>query len=211
MIDITKTYTSNNYGDFRITKYVSWDEVHIEFILTGYKLITTSSNIRKGEAKDKLHPSVCGVGFLGDGSYKRKERCKMYQIWASMIQRCYSHEAKKNRPAYITCSVCEEWHNFQNFAKWLEVNYIEGLHIDKDIHQRSVENKIYSPETCKFVSVAENSIEAKALNYTMIGPDGKLHEIYNMTEFCRGKEVSQQCMCKVHRGEAKHHKGWTKA
>ena len=42
----------------------------------------------------------------------------------------------KNK-TYIGCTVCEEWHNYQNFAQWHEEHYYEVpneiMCLDKDI------------------------------------------------------------------------------
>lgn len=73
-----------------------------------------------------------------------------------MLRRCYSAKYQATRPTYIGCSVCEEWLNFQNFAKWYDDNYYEvesnskrGMNLDKDILNKG--NKIYCPEFCVFV------------------------------------------------------------
>ena len=67
-----------------------------------------------------------------------------------MLQRCYDNKTQEKYPTYKGCQVCEEWHNFQNFAKWFEENYYEvegeNIDIDKDILCKG--NKIYSPQTC---------------------------------------------------------------
>jgi hypothetical protein len=59
--------------------------------------------------------------------------------------------------------VCEEWYNYQVFAKWYEENWKPWMnsswHIDKDILVKG--NKIYSPETCCFVPVEINSLFTK--------------------------------------------------
>ena len=70
-----------------------------------------------------------------------------------MLRRCYSKNSLDASPTYNDCSVCDEWLNFQNFAKWHNENYYEvaneSMHLDKDILKKG--NKIYSPETCIFV------------------------------------------------------------
>lgn len=63
-----------------------------------------------------------------------------------MIIRCYSNDYHQREPSYKECSVCEEWLNFQNFAKWWDINYLEGGDLDKDLLVK--DNKIYSPKYC---------------------------------------------------------------
>lgn len=71
-----------------------------------------------------------------------------------MLNRCYDTKRHEKQPTYKHCIVCDKWLNFQNFAKWYYENYyeIEGqkMCLDKDILYKG--NKIYSPETCIFVS-----------------------------------------------------------
>lgn len=68
-----------------------------------------------------------------------------YSVWKTMLRRC---ESNKN---YSDCVVCDEWQNFQVFAKWLRNNrfYGFGYDLDKDILSKN--NKVYSPETCCLV------------------------------------------------------------
>ena len=60
--------------------------------------------------------------------------------------------------------MCEEWHNFQNFARWVEENIYfidrDKINLDKDILQKG--NKIYSPDTCIFVPQKINTLFCKA-------------------------------------------------
>jgi len=77
-----------------------------------------------------------------------------------MFKRCYSEEYLTRKPAYRGCTVCEEWHNFQNFAKWYDENYYEILNekmqLDKDILYKG--NKIYSPNNCIFTPQRINEL-----------------------------------------------------
>ena len=210
MLDMSKTYASNNYGDFRISKYNNPRDVIIEFVATGYKVSVMDSKIILGAVKDRLLPTVHGVGFIGDGSYKSRGEgvtAKQYQSWTDMLKRCYSMSELKRRPTYNGCSVCEEWHNFQNFAKWFDDNYIEGCQLDKDVKVEG--NKIYSPSTCKFIPISANVIKARAKEFSFVSPKGIVTNIYNLSVFCRKEDLNRGCMSSVHAGRLPHHKGWT--
>lgn len=67
-----------------------------------------------------------------------------------MINRCYGESFQKKHPSYFDCEVCEEWLIFSNFKAWMEKQNWEGKHLDKDLLVDG--NKLYSPETCVFIS-----------------------------------------------------------
>ena len=102
---------------------------------------------------------------MGVGKYKTKENgrhTKSYKTWHDMIMRVYKKEENRNQ-YYKICRVCDEWHNYQNFAKWFEENYYEipdcVIHLDKDICKKG--NKVYCPEYCSFVPQDINEIFTK--------------------------------------------------
>lgn len=120
-------------------------------------------SVRKGKIKNPYHPSVCGIGYFGEGKYKAMinyKSNKYYITWIDMIKRCYSEKSQENNPTYKDCTVDESWHNFQNFAEWFENNfnpeYMDRWCLDKDILQKG--NKIYSPETCVFIPHIINNV-----------------------------------------------------
>lgn len=152
-------HKSNSCGEFEIIEYVNSNKVKVRFIKTGYTLLTVAQSIRKGLVKDALQPSVYGVGFIGDGIHRSsvgRKHTKEYNIWKSILQRCYDTKSQEKNRTYIGCSVSPVWHNFQNFAEWFNNNYIEGYHIDKDLKIKG--NKVYSPETCLFVPRSLNNL-----------------------------------------------------
>ncbi len=211
MIDLDKIYTSNNSGDFKVTSYVNHKSITVEFLATGYRIVTNSSNIRKGKVKDKLRPSVFGVGFIGEGKYKPSHNgitSKEYESWCDMMRRCYDSEFHKRHPTYSECKVDPLWHNFQSFADWHKANYKDGLHLDKDIKVKG--NKIYGPDFCKFVTAKENAIESSAKHFIFKSPKGEKVGIYNLTEFCNINGLTQSHMSSVSTGKRKSHQGWTK-
>lgn len=104
----------------------------------------------------KMNKLVCGAG-INDADYQvlptingKRVWCPYYRKWCSMLQRCYGESYHKRYPTYQDCTVCEEWLVFSNFKSWMETQEWEGYHLDKDFLFEG--NKIYSPETCVFIS-----------------------------------------------------------
>lgn len=105
-------------------------------------------------AKNKL---IFGRGIV-DIDIPRMSTNPYYKRWFYMLERCYSERYHTNNPTYKECSVSDEWLLLSNFKKWMEEQKWEGLEIDKDIIIPN--NKIYSPETCCFVSLSINTLFA---------------------------------------------------
>jgi hypothetical protein len=132
----------------------------------GNPIHTNWYNFLKGNVQNPYDKSVYGIGYLGEGNYKAIKNGKMtpqYAYWISMLRRSQSEKYHKKYPTYRDTVVCDEWLNFQNFAKWYDINYyeIEGerMELDKDIIFKA--NKVYSPETCVFVPNRINSLFVK--------------------------------------------------
>ena len=68
---------------------------------------------------------------------------------------CYSTKFQERQPTYIGCTVSEEWLTFSNFKNWMMTQDWEGNQLDKDLLFKG--NKIYSPETCVFVTPMVNT------------------------------------------------------
>lgn len=204
-------HMSKKCGELEVIEYVRHGNVAIRFLNTGHEIKAAANNIRKGEVKDKLAPSVFGVGFIGLGRFKPSIKGRVireYATWQNMIQRCYDQKYQERFPTYVGCSVCQEWHNFQVFAEWMTTQDHEGKQLDKDI--KSEGNKVYSPETCTFVTNSENTIKAMAKLYRFKSPQGDSVDIYNLNEFCRENGLDVSAMSKVHLGKWNQHKKWTK-
>ena len=110
------------------------------------------------------------LGYVGQ---KRKRKlvwtCPYYSRWKHMLHRCYSekYHAKHN---YKDCTVAEDWLLFSNFRKWMVEQEWRGLQLDKDI--LILGNKVYSSETCVFVTSKTNSFmleSGKARGEWLIG------------------------------------------
>ena len=89
---------------------------------------------------------------------KRKRQlvwyCPYYRAWESMLQRCYYSRLQERFPTYKGCSVSQEWLTFSVFKCWMECQDFEGKQLDKDLLLSG--NKVYSEETCVFVTRAVN-------------------------------------------------------
>lgn len=154
----------NNFGSIiKISNYRSSDDIDVyfpEYDWTNKR--ATYQSFTKGQVKCPYEPRIYNVGYIGEGVRDvndiKTRRC--YNTWLHMLERCYSDRYHEEKPSYINCEVCNEWHNFQNFHKWYFENIyeIEGevIHLDKDIICKG--NKIYSPETCIFVPQYINSL-----------------------------------------------------
>ena len=113
---------------------------------------------------------VCGVGIndsdyatrkfetiVVNGKQKRKLiwACPFYQTWKSMLERCYSTKYQDKYPTYKGCSVSKEWLTFSNFRAWMMTQDWQNNQLDKDLLFEG--NKVYSSETCVFVSGIVNN------------------------------------------------------
>ena len=159
----------NNFGTLmKIIEYKKYSDIVVEFQDEHKEKVHTQyNNFEKGNVKNPYDKTVYGVGYIGIGKYKiskNGKNTKAYEIWNTMLKRCYDPYHINRYPTYKDCFVCEEWHNFQNFAKWWEDNIYncnnERMHLDKDILNKG--NKIYSPETCILVPERINKLFCKS-------------------------------------------------
>lgn len=158
-----KMNTNNQGCLMKIVNYIDSTNIIIEF-QDEYKFKKHSNydSFIKGSVKNPFFKNTYGVGFIGelDGMAYHHPA---FKYWESMMSRCYNEKFKNNRKTYQNCAVCEEWHNFSNFAKWYDENYYEidneTMCLDKDILIKG--NKLYSPKTCVFVPQRINSLFTK--------------------------------------------------
>ena len=79
--------------------------------------------------------------------------CPYVKVWIKMIERCLDPNGQE---CYKDCYVCKEWLTFMNFRHWMEKQDWETMYLDKDI--LVLGNKVYSPNTCVFVTNYVNSL-----------------------------------------------------
>ena len=159
--DFYEKFITNQGYEISIIDYKGANNCTIEFNDKHKTILHTikMEHVRKGNIKNPFHPLVWGVGYLGIREYKKDYDIELkptYKKWNRLLERGYSKTLKEKYPTYKDIVVCEDWHNFQNFAEWYEENYKEGFQLDKDILIKG--NKIYSEDTCCFVPYEINNL-----------------------------------------------------
>ena len=159
------SYSNISNEKMTIIEYIDSHKVIIRFE-SGYTTTKSYEAFKKGEVRNPYYKSLYGIGFIGEGKYKvhiDNKTTRTYKIWWHMMNRCYNIKSYEKKHSYAPCTVCEEWHNYQNFGKWYDENYYEIpneiMCIDKDILIKG--NKLYSSDTCVFVSQPINSLFTK--------------------------------------------------
>ena len=210
----------------------------------GYEIIIVEYNRNndlwvefQDEYKARVHTSyqACQKGNVKNPSYKGKphkgkrniSHTREYSLWYSMMYRCYSEKSLEKHPTYRNVTVCERWHDLQNFLKDLPL--IEGYELwlnndnyclDKDLKQQGIDNKVYSLDTCCFITNEEN-IREMALR-TELGKTTKKTKVYGINikngektrlfnsieEACNELGVHKSCVSRCIHGERKTHGGY---
>ena len=157
-------FKSKSSGDFKILKYNDSKNVEIQFVNTRFETTVQLGNIKSGKVKDPYLPSVCGVGILGTKYPSRVNgvQTKEYDLWYSMLRRCYSDNSKKKRPTYEGCEVSDKFKSYEYFYEWChsQIGFgVEGWHLDKDLLVKG--NKVYSEDSCVFLPSEINSLLTK--------------------------------------------------
>ncbi|WP_051563730.1 hypothetical protein [Enterovibrio calviensis] len=208
------TFVTKHCGDVVVLEYTNSNHIKVKFIKTGYVTVAASGNIRKGEVGDPLQPSLAGVGYMGIGKYPTKSlktgKCnKCYVLWAGMINRCYNPTSTPYKfYGAKGVRVCDEWHNYQNFAAWANTaGYFEGAQLDKDVLGGDV--KLYSPETCQFIDKTTNVVFSGAKSFKFVSPVGEIVTGSNIRVMAEKYNLSYSCMVQVSSGKIKKHKGWS--
>ena len=175
---------TNSYGEQVIViDYPHSQEVQVMF-LDEHKWTTWTkwSTLKKGSLTSPFTRTIYGVGYLGlhsDGSRPTTtgDNARPYFLWNEMIRRCYDEKSLQRKPTYRNVTVCDRWHSFalfledlpkiQNYEYWLD-HENERVALNKDMYytenQLEHTNKVYSLETCRFLTQSENSKERHSRN-----------------------------------------------
>lgn len=177
---IGSIYKNTQQSEFIIKDILDYKKLKISFVGYEGELIISCNQMKERRFKNPYLPSVFGIGYLGIGKYHTRANNKptyCYICWKHMMERAYDPKYHIKFPTYTNVTICNDWHNFQNFAEWFEINYIEGYHLDKDLLQTDITNKIYSPNTCVFIPdflnyfIKSNLLASNTSGYTGVTYD----------------------------------------
>ena len=146
-IKVGEEFKTMSYGSCIVIEYINAKNVVVRFE-DGFETTCQAGDLRKGHVRNPYYPTVCGVGFFGEGGCTSRSHKRIYQVWVDMFCRCYDETTKLNQPTYKDCTVHEDWYNFQNFVRDYEqmIGFDKDWQLDKDLLFEG--NTIYSKETC---------------------------------------------------------------
>lgn len=89
-----------------------------------------------------------------------RDWCPFYKVWFNMVNRAHHSTAK----AYEGVTVDERWKVFSDFRTWMESQDWDGKSLDKDLLPMAygLDQKLYSPDTCVFVTHEVNMFASTA-------------------------------------------------
>ena len=159
-IQVGDIFDTNNYGKLVVLEYENTYNLKVKFIDTAYETTTRANQLRKGEVKDRSLPSVYGAGIIGNGIARVcGVETRDYQLWKSMLCRCYDEKYSNKYPTYKDCEVSDNFKYYPYFKEWYfkQIGHDqESWELDKDILVKG--NKVYSEDTCCFVPKDLNNL-----------------------------------------------------
>ena len=132
---LNKTYTNKQGLNYKIVHYNTYYDIIVMFD-SGYIKSATMKEVKRNAIKDKLSPSVYGVGIVGiryntkvDGKHAIE-----YGTWKNMLRRCYSEKCRQKFQSYNDCTVSENFKNTVIFTNGLTNKLVSTVLMVLEIH-----------------------------------------------------------------------------
>lgn len=142
-------------------------------------------------------------------------RRNLSKRWYNMNSRC--SDVGNSNYGGGGVSVCLRWQNKENFISDCQLlpgydreALLNGdLYLDKDSIVSG--NKIYSPETCCFLTAAKsNTFKPNQMAmFVATSPNGDVYESNNQSAFAAEHDLLQTAISRCLRGVGSSHNGWT--
>lgn len=173
-IDTFQVYDSLYYGKYYIVDFVGRDEsskkiVRIRFMNTGYEYNVYLRAAIRGDVKDY---SVSYQDRKSPSKESPNYDDLIFKIlkgrWKGMMDRCYNpNNYKYGEYGGAGVTVCELWQTLEGYVNSIPsvrnyelfYNNPENYQLDKDYLQQNIptNQRVYSPETCIFLSNIDNA------------------------------------------------------
>lgn len=149
-----------------------------------------------------------------DSDYTKELYKRLYKVYNNMISRCYdnNHTSYKNYGAK-NVTVCDRWReSFSNFLEdvdkidgWDLSKFLEGsIQLDKDKKQFNSLNKIYSRDTCTFLTKKENrALQDDVTAFYVVHPSGTIEYRKNLKPYCKSLGLNPAHAGEMLRGSKK--------
>lgn len=128
---------------------------------SGYETMVTAIDLYRNKIRDFGTPSIIlGKASPGD-RIKSYSRHPLYDTWIGILHRTIGPKPIKY---YEDVTICSRWLRFDNFADdavklpGYDADRLDELTIDKDKLGSRLGKRIYSPETCCWLTIAEQAI-----------------------------------------------------
>lgn len=218
--NLDKRYKSNNQFLYFLIEFTD-----------STRQVVLEPSIYKGKIENPNTPSVFGKGYMGQGVHKSKENYKVvkeYLLWKNMMERCYSKKYHERFPSYKYCEVETSWLNYQNFYEsiqnvegyslWKNNSIPRKYNLDKDIKIEG--NKLYSEDTCMFVTAFDNISKVSKGKENVYSLTGKVYEgtnsktmdvevFRNQTAFANKHNLARACVSNCLAGKQSYTGDWT--
>ena len=179
-IDYNAIYETKTYGSYKIISKAGYDKgrnllLKIKFITTGFEKIIQYYHLGDN-IYDPYFPIIYNIGYLGEPSVPHSVYVKQYHRWSGMLSRCYNkYDINYKTYGAIGVKVDPRWFCFATYYN--DIQLLPGYdmvvknphikyYIDKDILQKDIpkNQRIYSPNTCMWVTSYENALQTKMDN-----------------------------------------------
>lgn len=215
---INKKFTTKKYGTVEVIDVGNkYGYYKVKFLKSGTIDEFRKDAIIKGEIRDKYVCSYLDIGIIGNIKTRGKNK-KYYTIWRNMLNRCYNKNLPSANSYFGRVFVCEKWLTFEKFMEdiclvdgWDKDLFDNGkIVLDKDKKQRFKNEKIYSLETCAWISSEENNKyqDFQQNQFKAINKLGEIFYDYNITDFAKQHNLSRRQISAVLHGRYKTTQGW---
>ena len=208
-------------GNYQLLEKINWNSFKIQSLETGeYQVITKKSYDSLKKHKEfscnhnpfKFDRKYYSVGYLGNweevSNFTEQEIKVLKHKWVSMLKRVFSNDEYYEKH-YKDVKIHNRWHSFENFLR--DVRYLpqyflakednfEGWELDKDY----MGTKIYSKDTCVFLSHNDNILYREYKPFKVIHPNGKEEIEISISRFAYENNLNQGNITSVLNGKRNH-------